>query len=62
MDQLLISISVHLSIYGSTALCWALAAFQFPHLLHDHLSGLVVRVPGYRSRGPGFDPRHYQIF
>jgi hypothetical protein len=20
----------------------------------DHLCGLVVRVPGYRSRGPGF--------
>jgi hypothetical protein len=24
--------------------------------------GLVVRVPGYRSRGPGFDSRSYQIF
>jgi hypothetical protein len=22
----------------------------------------VVRVPGYRSRGPGFDPMRYQIF
>jgi hypothetical protein len=22
----------------------------------------VVTVPGYRSRGPGFDSRHYQIF
>jgi hypothetical protein len=22
----------------------------------------VVRVPGYRSRGPGFNSRHYQIF
>jgi hypothetical protein len=28
----------------------------------DHLCGLVVRVPGYRPRGPGFDFRHYQIF
>jgi hypothetical protein len=28
----------------------------------DRLCGLVVRVPGYRSRGPGFDTRHYQIF
>jgi hypothetical protein len=28
----------------------------------DRLCGLVVRVPGYRSRGPGFDFRHYQIF
>ena len=22
----------------------------------------VVRVSGYRYRGPGFDPRRYQIF
>jgi hypothetical protein len=28
----------------------------------DRLCGLVFRVPGYRSRGPGFDFRHYQIF
>jgi hypothetical protein len=26
------------------------------------LCGLVVSVPGYRSRGPGFDSRCYQIF
>jgi hypothetical protein len=26
------------------------------------LCGLVVRVPGYRSRDPGFDSWHYQIF
>jgi hypothetical protein len=24
--------------------------------------GLVVRVPGYRSRGPGFGSQRYQIF
>jgi len=28
---------------------------------HDRLCGLVVRVSGYRYRGPGFDPRRYQI-
>ena len=29
---------------------------------NDRLCGLVVRVSGYRYRGPGFDPRRYQIF
>jgi hypothetical protein len=28
----------------------------------DCLCGLVVRVPGYRSRGSGFYSRHYPIF
>jgi hypothetical protein len=28
----------------------------------DRLCGLVLRVSGYRSRGPGFDSRRYQIF
>jgi len=28
----------------------------------NRLCGLVVRVSGYRYRGPGFDPRRYQIF
>jgi hypothetical protein len=28
----------------------------------DRLCGLVVRVPGYRSRGPGFNSSSYQIF
>jgi len=28
----------------------------------DRLCGLVVRVSGYRYRGPGFDPRRYQIY
>jgi hypothetical protein len=26
----------------------------------DRLCGLVVRVSGYRYRGPGFDSRHYK--
>jgi hypothetical protein len=28
----------------------------------DRLCGVVVTVPGYRSWGPGFDCRRYQIF
>ena len=34
----------------------------FPVPFHDRLCGLVVRVSGYKYRGPGFDPRRYQIF
>jgi hypothetical protein len=30
--------------------------------MYDHLCGLVVKAPGYTSRSPGFDSRHYQIF
>jgi hypothetical protein len=30
--------------------------------IRDRLCGLVVRVPGYRSWGPGSIPRSYQIF
>jgi hypothetical protein len=28
----------------------------------DRLCGLVVTIPGYRSRNSGFDSRRYQIF
>ena len=36
--------------------------FQPVAIRYDRLCGLVVRVSGYRYRGPGFDPRRYQIF
>jgi hypothetical protein len=29
---------------------------------NNHLCGTVVKVPGYRSRGPSFDFQRYQIF
>jgi hypothetical protein len=31
-------------------------------VVKNRICGLLVRVPGYRSRGPGFDFRRYQIF
>jgi hypothetical protein len=32
------------------------------HLLFNRLCDLVIRVPGHRSKGPGFDSRRCQIF
>jgi hypothetical protein len=31
-------------------------------ITYDRLCGLVVRVSGYRYRGPGFDSQRSQIF
>jgi hypothetical protein len=39
-----------------------LSLFPLCYVFTDCLCGLVVRFPGYRSRGPGFDSRHCQIF
>jgi hypothetical protein len=38
-----------------------IAAVYFITLVMHHLCGLVVRGPGYRSRGPVLDSRRYQI-
>jgi hypothetical protein len=49
----------------SQPLTWRWKQIQFRSAvcsLEDRLCGLVVSVPGYRSRGPGFDTRLYQIF
>jgi hypothetical protein len=50
-------------------LVWHLGSERVLHLkygaldeIRDRLCGLVVRVSGYRSRGPGFHSRPYQIF
>jgi hypothetical protein len=39
-----------------------LLAFNLMRCETDRLCGLVVRVPGYRSRDPAFGSRHYHIF
>jgi hypothetical protein len=36
--------------------------FNVPLFPFDRFCGLVVRVPGYRSRRPGCDSQRYQIF
>jgi hypothetical protein len=36
--------------------------FQFYYLVVDRLCSIVVGLPNYRSRGPGFDSRSYHIF
>ena len=46
----------HCLVMSVQPLAWAV-------LLSIRMScGLLVRVSGYRYRGPGFDSRHYQIF
>jgi hypothetical protein len=42
---------------GSLAIVTTLSYHNF-----EIACGLLVRVSGYRSRGPGFDSRPYQIF
>jgi hypothetical protein len=42
--------------------CYSYSVFkEFIHHRSDRLCGLVARVPGYRSRGLGFNSRSYQI-
>jgi hypothetical protein len=42
--------------------CWCPHILLCTVFLLDRLRGLAVRVPGYRSRGPGFDSWLHQIF
>jgi hypothetical protein len=60
---------VHNCVHKATQLVNSL--YGLPILLHiihitsslvDRLCGRVIRVSGYRSRGPGFDSRRFHIF
>jgi len=55
----LLHLARYLSTYSSVATLLFCETFMS---LFDRLCGLVVRVSGYRYRGPGFDPRRYRIF
>ena len=48
--------------YIASFLNRCIGANYYYYYYWDRLCGLVVRVSGYRYRGPGFDPRRYQIF
>jgi hypothetical protein len=52
----------NISLLHSGPSCVVHVYIKLHSLLRDRLCGLVVRVPGYRFRGPGFDSRRYQIF
>jgi hypothetical protein len=54
-------VSVLSSRFTASALVW-FSNFLKYFVFHDRLRGLVVRVPGYRSRRPGLDSWRYQIF
>jgi hypothetical protein len=47
---------------GGSTLLRNVREFLRYYMVSDRLCSLLIRVPGYRSRCPGFDSRHYQIF
>jgi hypothetical protein len=59
---LLLNIHVCLWYLDSTVTSFWHSIFAKVIYITDLSCGLVVRVPGYRSRGLGFDSQRYQIF
>jgi hypothetical protein len=53
---------IHLSAVELHSLHIIRDVFSCVCVPQDRLCGLVVRLPGCRPRGPGFDPWRYQIF
>jgi hypothetical protein len=63
----LVQCTKFLLAFASTVILGSKTHRTYDHILlsddfGDRLCGLAIRVPGYRSRGPGFDSRRYQIF
>ena len=54
--------SIRTSVLAHYALLEMLDVSNLCVVAEHRLCGLVVRVSGYRYRGPGFDPRRYQLF
>jgi hypothetical protein len=48
--------NVH-SVFNKVVNLWARDFLSVSRIIFDRLCGLVVRVPGYRSGGRGFDSR-----
>jgi hypothetical protein len=55
-------VEIYQLIFVSSGHRWFIWYLMTMFELKDRLCGLVVRVPGYRSRGPGFNSGRYQIF
>jgi len=53
---------IKVSTVKETFLIFIMCRHMFSLFSPVALCGIVVRVSGYRYRGPGFDPRRYQIF
>jgi hypothetical protein len=48
--------------FRDTGVDWRIKKTKLHGFSQQAICGLVVRVPGYRSRGPLFDFRRYPIF
>jgi hypothetical protein len=58
-----VTVQVTSEVFQITRISWFPSAYKScVYIIIGRLSGLVVTVPEYRSRGPGFDSQRYQIF
>jgi hypothetical protein len=60
-SQPLTALHASMTCYGDSFTLLFHSKLLFVIDVFDRSCGLMGRVPGYRSRGPGFDSRRYQI-